>query len=285
MSTNGKIIGNKNIQQRFSYLLSQEGLSHAYIFYGPRFLGKKTFAQTLSLQFLSKDQEEEKQFFRYILPNEKHCIDVDVIRDVRREAQLGCDKKVFIIDDAHTMTTMAQNALLKILEEPRENIVFFLVTDAVGDLLPTVVSRCEKIGFQRVSMSDFSENFSSQEWKEYEAIARMAFGRPGIFFSLLDDEEKRKKREAFFRVFSSFEKRKVYEVMQFAKRLHEQPDKIREFLEHWIEYCRYECREGNISYDKAYKQADKIRKTLSHLKRTNASPRLLLESLFLSLLA
>ena len=284
MSINTKIIGNNPIQKRFSHLLCEERLSHAYIFHGPRSLGKRTFAEKIAQQLLGNTQEENKQPYRYITPGEKRSIEVEVIRALRREAQLGFGRKVFIIDEAHRMTVMAQNALLKILEEPRENIVFIFITDAVGELLPTVYSRCEKVCFQRVNLCDFSSVFSSEEWKEYEVIARMAFGKPGIFFSLLHNEEEQKKRKTFFQIFMSFEKRKMYEVMRFAQNLHNQPEKIQGFLEYWIEYYRYTCREGRISYKKAYTQIEKIHKTIWLIHKTNASPRLLLESLFLSLI-
>jgi len=285
MSIKKKIIGNNHIQERFSRLLREDALSHAYIFQGPRFLGKQTFAQRIAEDFLGGDSQQKNALYRRVIPNEKRVIDAESIRDIRRKARLGSGRKVFVIDDSHCMTTVAQNALLKILEEPRDDVLFILVTDAVGGLLPTVFSRCEKITFRESSLSDFSQAFSPQEWGRYEGIARMAFGKPGVFFSLLEDEEERRRREMFFQVFASFEKRKVYEIMQFAKRLHEQPEKIQTFLEDWIEYYRYACREGDVSHRVAYTRIEKLHTSLNTLKRTGASPRLLLESLFLSLIS
>ena len=102
-------------------------------------------------------------------------------------------KKIYIIDDAQTMTDQAQNALLKILEEPPEYIVFILLTTSAAACLPTVRSRSETVRFSPVSASDI-KSFILQMHPDISpafanVLTQYSQGVPGVAASLADDAD------------------------------------------------------------------------------------------------
>jgi len=158
-------VGNKKTFDFLNKSLEKETVNHAYLFSGPEQVGKFTLAKmfgraiilslkqiefvdaidptaSLDLLVLEPEVEEKKGITkRKAIPTEK-------IRDVQQELSLypyHGKKKVLVINDAHMLTTGAQNALLKTLEEPASTSMIILVTHEQGRLLPTIVSRCQKL--------------------------------------------------------------------------------------------------------------------------------------------
>ncbi len=99
---------------------------------------------------------------------------------------LEAPRKVFVVDEAHTMTDQAANALLKTLEEPSASSVFVLVTESEDDLPPTVASRCRVVRFGRVDDETIAEHLISAgvDGEQARSAARVAGGRPGLALTL-----------------------------------------------------------------------------------------------------
>ena len=147
-------------------------LAHAYLFCGPRGVGKTTcariFAKTINCEHRTADGEacnecESCQSFNEQRSYNIHELDaasnnsVDSIRElidqVKIPPQIG-RYKVFIIDEVHMLTTAAFNAFLKTLEEPPKHAVFIMATTEKQKILPTILSRCQTYDFQRISNQD-----------------------------------------------------------------------------------------------------------------------------------
>lgn len=139
---------------------------HALLFVGPHGTGKKSMAELLSQTVLCSDKSGNrpcgvcptcKKCLNHVHPDihyvrpEKNTIKIDQIRELNYSLGLNAvegGKKIAIIDPAGAMGESAQNALLKTLENPTGDTLFFLLTETAGALLPTVVSRCLQLRFR-----------------------------------------------------------------------------------------------------------------------------------------
>lgn len=162
------IIGQEGAIKILQSAIKNNRLSHAYLFVGPDGVGKrltaKTLAKALNCQRSDVDPCDEcRNCIRIDLdeyPDVKvieptgTSIKIEAIRKVRREASfkpLEGRKKVYIIQEASTMTQPAANSLLKTLEEPQGETLFILTTSNIHGLLPTIISRCQLIRFKPLS--------------------------------------------------------------------------------------------------------------------------------------
>lgn len=185
------IIGHESTRERLVRAIGNGRGAHAYLFVGPESVGKRTIAIELSdllsghsshpeMTIIEPERVEEKGKVR------ERSIGVEKIREATR--LLGLSRfsgagKILIVDDAHRMTEEAQNAFLKTLEEPFPETTMFLVTHEEGSILPTVLSRTERVSFGLVSENDFPEHFS-----DVPAVIRK-LGRPGLAIAFRENPE------------------------------------------------------------------------------------------------
>lgn len=165
------IIGQRHITQTLINAISLNRISHAYIFSGPRGVGKTTTAR-----ILAKSLNCEKgptphpcnKCERCIRITDGYSMDVieidgasnrgiDDIRDLRNKVKFAPAEgkyKVYIIDEVHMLTTEAFNALLKTLEEPPSHVIFIFATTNSHKIPSTILSRCQWFNFRRISLAD-----------------------------------------------------------------------------------------------------------------------------------
>ena len=160
------IEGHSRVIERLTRAVSREQLPHAYLFAGPAGIGKFAAARALaSLLLCNAPGSDACNACRSCLEaaNETHPdlsivrmaegtteIKIDQVRDLRRRLRLcpvRAQRKVAILDEAHHLNLAAQNAMLKTLEEPPGSVLLILVASNVAGLLPTVLSRCQRIDF------------------------------------------------------------------------------------------------------------------------------------------
>ena len=183
-STFRSVVGQKSLSTTLKNTIQSNKLAHAYLFCGPRGVGKtscaRIFAKTINCLNPTADGEacnacESCRAFNEQRSYNIHELDaasnnsVDDIRtlidQVRIPPPIG-KYKVFIIDEVHMLTTAAFNAFLKTLEEPPHHALFILATTEKHKVLPTILSRCQIYDFSRISIADMVEHLqyvSSQE--------------------------------------------------------------------------------------------------------------------------
>lgn len=206
-----EVLGQRHITITLRNQIQKENIGHAYLFSGTRGTGKTSTAKIFSravncLNPKDGDPCNECEICRGILDESiMDVIEMDAasnrgindIRELRDKViypPTRAKYKVYIIDEVHMLTTEAFNALLKILEEPPRHLIFILATTEPEKLLPTILSRCQRFDFKRVTMADIIDNMRSicdklgieVEDKVLNLIARNSDGAMRDALSLLD---------------------------------------------------------------------------------------------------
>ncbi len=172
-TTFDEVAGQQHIVRTIKNAFSTNKIAHAYLFAGPRGTGKTTMARLLAKALNCEDGQgcqcnECKNCKAINEGTHPDVIEIDaasnngvneireVIDKVRYGTMLG-RYTVYIIDEVHMLSTGAFNALLKTLEEPPEHVIFILATTEPHKVLPTIISRCQRFDFTKVSEEDIKE--------------------------------------------------------------------------------------------------------------------------------
>ncbi len=178
------VVGQRALTTTLKNAIATGKLAHAYLFCGPRGVGKTTcariFAKTINCLQLTPEGEacgqcESCQAFNEQRSYNIHELDAasnnsvedirTLIEQVRIPPQIG-QYKVFIIDEVHMLSTSAFNAFLKTLEEPPHHAIFILATTEKHKILPTILSRCQIYDFNRMDVNDTVEHLKYVAEKE-----------------------------------------------------------------------------------------------------------------------
>ncbi len=187
------VVGQEHITSTLKNALLSDKLAHAFLFCGPRGVGKTTCARLLAKVINMKDPKAaivDGSYADTQIDISMNIVELDaasnntvehmrsLIEQVRFQPQQG-KYKVFIIDEVHMLTTSAFNAFLKTLEEPPPYAIFILATTEKHKILPTIMSRCQLYDFRRIMVPDIIkqlEAISLQEGTstEYDALYTIA---------------------------------------------------------------------------------------------------------------
>ena len=209
--TFAEIIGQDHVTHTLLNALRAGRIAHAYLFSGPRGTGKTTTARVLAKAVNCLDPREGEPCNQCAIctsMNESRALDlieidaasnrgIDEMRDLRDKIGFSpseCRFKVYVIDEVHMLTNEAFNALLKTLEEPPPHAIFVLATTEPHKIPLTVLSRCQRFDFRRVTLADLQRKLRTIAASEniridpaaLEAIARYATGSFRDAESLLD---------------------------------------------------------------------------------------------------
>ena len=194
------MIGHKHIYE----FLTQSEPYHAYLFVGPRHVGKTALAREFAAAVLQVPESSLHTSGDFsILQREKNPktdktrkdITIDQTRRFIEQFRLSSGSstgyKIGLIVDAHLLSQAAANALLKTLEEPGNNRIIILTTIDESFLLPTIRSRCQQVVFQPVPESDIAESLKKEGISAQQAAtyAEQSYGRPGLAFAWAKDPE------------------------------------------------------------------------------------------------
>ncbi len=152
-----EVVGQDHITDILTRALKSGRVAHAYLFTGPRGVGKTSIARILAHEINQLPYDEESNHLDIIEIDAASNNGVEDVRDLREKVQIApvsASKKVYIIDEVHMLSKQAFNALLKTLEEPPEHIVFILATTDVEKLPATIVSRTQRYGFRAINPLD-----------------------------------------------------------------------------------------------------------------------------------
>lgn len=310
------IIGHKKILDLLNKSIVRGTIVHAYLFSGPEHVGKFTvaldFAERLAggnaeIHPHTKGYEDKYSYLKtehfgvgvnpdliIIKPEvdekrgiiKKTDIKIEQIRDLAHKLSLmpaSGKYKVAIIDDADRLNKAAQNALLKTLEEPSDKIVLILISRDDKKMLPTILSRCQRVKFGPVSREELEKNIPAGE-KNKEAVIFWSLGRPGLMLNLARDS-----REIDFRENAAAELKillnySLAEKLAIAETLGKDTREAVRKLNLWVVILRENLLGRGVfgqSQKKCFGIIENIEKSLELIKETNSNTRLILENLFL----
>jgi DNA polymerase-3 subunit gamma/tau len=169
--TLAEVVGQEQVTQTLRNALTGDRVAHAYLFCGPRGTGKTTTGRILAkaVNCITNGKGEpcnnchicqaitEGRALDVIEIDAASNTGVDDIRSLREKVNYAPNQaryKVYIIDEVHMLSNSASNALLKTLEEPPPHIIFILATTEAHKILPTILSRCQRFDFRRISQTD-----------------------------------------------------------------------------------------------------------------------------------
>ena len=206
--------GNENIEKFMLKSINSRKLHHAYLFTGAKGLGKATFAYRVSKYILSNSLQDNMNVDRSEkvdklirknshpdfmvlskdIDNEKSVIEINQVRECisffNHTPILG-RYKICIIDSLDDMNTNGANALLKILEEPQENSIFFIISHCKETVLPTIKSRCINLRFNKFSNTEikgFLENNAIDGIYDLNEIIELSNGSIGRAIDLINED-------------------------------------------------------------------------------------------------
>lgn len=275
------MLGHDDLKKRFTHLADAGDLSHAYIFFGDQNLGKFNFALRLAhyFEFDSFEIQEktltECLIVKPVIEETRESIGIDEVRSLKNflyQAPVNSKYRLAIIDGAEYLTDQAQNAILKIAEEPPEHGVLVLVTANPDALIKTLQSRFQKIYFPRVGSAAIREMLEKEykvPVKKAEEISAVSFGRPGLAVNLATDGDNRsrlrKDVDAFLAGRTDWK-----EAAKYLAEIDNRRD-IYPFLEFLIAKL-------SVDPEKNFEALRSITKRLSAMQETSANKRLQLEA-------
>jgi DNA polymerase-3 subunit delta' len=254
-------IGHEKLINHLEQVIAAGRISHAYIFYGPEHVGKTTCALDLARAVNCTNQTtiscgECQQCLRIIKEmhadihvvspersDNKTSIGISDIRDVLHSSNMKPYEgsyRVTIIDEAECMTEEASNALLKTLEEPPDQNLFFLITSQESKLLSTIKSRCQLLYFSNITKDIIREYLSSNyslDPQKLELITSLSRGRLGWAIRAMRDEAVLNSRATSLELFWELHRNGLDSGFSISENMasdyFKNPKSIFNTLEHW----------------------------------------------------
>lgn len=176
------VVGQEHVKDVLKAALEQGRVGHAYLFSGPRGVGKTTTARLIAMTAnctgpMPKPCGECESCLSVRAGSHPDVMEIDAasnnsvddVRDLREKVSLAAmhgGKKIYILDEAHMMSRAAFNALLKTLEEPPSHVIFILATTEPEKIIPTILSRCQHYRFRRLTPEEIAGKLAGLAQRE-----------------------------------------------------------------------------------------------------------------------
>ena len=290
-----EIIGNKKEKDNLEKICKANKIAHSYIFLGKQGIGKKLIAKEFSKKILCLNEQtgcnncksciefetENHPDFKIIVPDGKN-IKIEQIRDFQSkvyEKPVISLKKVYIIDDADLMTKEAQNCLLKTLEEPPSYVVIILIVSNDSKLLNTIKSRCIKIVFSSLNLSELKQ-FIKDENIENKILERS----DGSIKKLIHITENKDLYKEIEENFSNIMQKSLIEFWKSSEIILQNKEIVNEILD-YINLIFYEKSNNNSDYvnSKKYTNAIQIVEKTKQMLKQNCNFDMCIDYMFLKI--
>ena len=269
------LIGHQDLIRDFKQLVKAGKLAQGYIFFGEPQVGKFYFARHLAYLL------ETGEFELAVRPLQgamilKNASGIDAMREIKNflwQKPVDSAKRTVVINDADNLTPQAQNAILKIAEEPPEHALVILIISQLENLLPAILSRFQKIYFGRLSDKEMGQVVSDKK------IIAVSYGRPGKAMDLKNNPLMKEADEfagLFLKSEGAARSRLIKELVKLQGELTEQQKKESELLDMFFEAVISELRIKPVDNFK------KLKETLNRLfliKSYNVNKRIQIEAI------
>lgn len=253
MSNFDSIIGHEDVVRHLKNAIRTGKISHSYIFYGDKGAGKKLLASIFAMALQCETEGGEpcqtcESCKKALGKNHPDIIQVVhekpntiSIDEIRQQVILDVDikpyssgRKVYIIPEADKMTTQAQNALLKTIEEPPSYVVILLLTENIDGLLPTIQSRCVRLDMKVVEdtlVKDYLMEHLHVPDYQAEVDASFAQGSIGRAKEVATSEDFARMTDNVLRILKNVNHMEVFEIVESIKELSQDKQNINDYLD------------------------------------------------------
>lgn len=240
------IIGHQLIKRQIEDTIGSGRFSHAHLIVGEDGLGKSLIAKEIALKLLGKiDNKRYVDIIEWRASKNKQSIGVDEVRDIIKEVNkkpYECDKKVVIVYEANKMTTEAQNAFLKTIEEPPQGVILILLSENLELILETIRSRCQIHKLNRLTIKEMMEYIQKEyphlEEQEIKQVIAFSEGIPGRCKYFLEDGAFKEIRSNVMEILLELYKKDKYMIKQYDTFFYKHREQWREILSCFISYLR-----------------------------------------------
>ena len=298
------IIGNKKKIDILRQIIKSNNIPHAMIFSGPEMIGKKKIA----IEFIKNIFCEELCGECYFCKSIEYNPDINIISPVEGNIEIEEIRKAkerlslkpyhnkikaLIIDDSHLMKSDAQNAFLKMLEEPKGDTLIIFITPFREMLLKTIRSRAQEIKFSLVGNEEIEKYLISlgASSKKAKEISLISSGQIGKAINFFEDKSKMDFFNKSIEDIMFLSRSNISQRFQYAEKLKDDKVKIIEILDIWERFLRREIllkvfnykSSVNYSLQKTKELIDELEKIKYIIESSNINKRIAFESLLIKL--
>ena len=269
------ILGNEKNKSILEKSIKLNKTSHSYILWGIEGIGKKLIAREFAKNILCLEQRENcncksciefdsnnNPDFQLIEPNEGK-VKIEQIREMQRkvaEKPIISTKKVYIIDNADTMTTEAQNCLLKTLEEPPEYIMIILICANEDNLLSTIKSRCTRMHFESIDTEEVRK-YIIQKYPDQEISENIINLSQGSIGKAIKLNQNKNIYENIEKILLSMQNKDLIEIVQMSEEIYKTKEEINSILD-YMNVILLKLSKQNIKYIRCIEIVEQTKKRL-----------------------